>query len=195
MKSRFILMASLGLLAAGCPRSEDQNSSSSEAQQAPPPAPTGPTIAVSAAAPSSDVVSYPEQVTQSGTVKLAQQVKVHQAADTTSTMLTRLGPGTVVEKKASYGEWLLVNWPSGVGETSPGWVQSSYLVVPVITDGGVPLPSDGGVFPPDAGQLTDAGRTSIIPPPVRGGPTGSPVTPTPTGTPTGKRPTFKLGPQ
>jgi hypothetical protein len=141
--------------------------------------------------PSSDVASYPEQVTQSGTVKLSQHIKVHQAADANSTLVTRLGPGTVVEKKASYGDWVLVNWPSGVGQLSPGWVQAPYLA-PVFVDAGIPPAPDGGSGP-DAGPLSDAGRPSIIPPPTR--PTVSPTTPTPTGTTPPKRPTFKISPQ
>lgn len=184
-----VFVASMGLFAAGCNRSED-TSSAADAQAPPAATAEAPTVPASAA-PSSEVASYPEQVTQSGTVKLTQYLKVHQAADPNSTLLTRLGPGTVVEKKASYGDWMLINWPSGVGQLSPGWTQATYLA-PVVVDAGVPPAPDGG-FQPDAGPLVDAGRPSIIPPPTR--PTVRPTTePPPAGT-TQKRPTFKVAPK
>ncbi len=190
-----VLMAVL--IAAGCGRSEDVNSSSTPAQQASPPAPTpeAPTLPAKTS-PGADVASYPQQLTQSGTVKLTQPIKVYQAADASSTLVTRLGVGTVLEKKASYGDWLLVNWPSGVGEVSPGWVQAS-LIAQAHVDAGVPPPQDGG-FQPDAAPLDDPAppRPSIIPPPTRE--TAAPATPaapTPSAPQTSKRPTFKVTPK
>jgi hypothetical protein len=141
MKSWIAVMASLGLLSAGCSRSEDANSTSSE-QAAPPaplPAPTGeaPTVPASAIQPSSDAPTYPKKVT------------------------------------------------------------------PVITDAGAPPPADGGTFPPDAGPMTDAGRSSIIPRPTRSDTPTTPTTPTapakpaatPPATPTPPRPSFKVAPK
>lgn len=185
-----VLMVTLGLFAAGCQRSEETNAAA-DAQAPTAPTAEAPTVPASAA-PSSDVASYPEQVTQSGTVKLAQYIKVHQAADPNSTLLTRLGPGTVVEKKASYGDWMLINWPSGVGQLSPGWTQASYLA-PVVVDAGVPPAPDGG-FQPDAGPMADAGSgRPTIPRPTT---TERPTTPLPpAGSATTKRPTFKVTPK
>jgi hypothetical protein len=186
------------LIAAGCGRSEDVNSSSTPAQQAPPPAPTAeaPTLPAKTS-PGADVASYPQQVTQSGTVKLTQPIKVYQAADASSTLVTRLDAGTVLEKKASYGDWLLVNWPSGVGEVSPGWVQAS-LIAQAYVDAGVPPAPDGG-FLPDASRLDDdppPPRPSIIPPPTRQtAAPATPATPTPSAPQTSKRPTFKVTPK
>jgi hypothetical protein len=139
------------------------------------------------AAPTADpnaVASYPNMVAQGGTVTTSQAIKVHQAADPNSTVLTRLGPGTAVERKGSVGEWMLINWPSGVGQLSPGWVLAASLgpAVVVVTDAGAP---DSG--PKDSGAPDTGAPTSKIPKPTT-------REPTPTGTdkPGPKRPTFKV---
>lgn len=190
IRRRLGLVIAAGLFVAACGRSEDANSTNTPAQQASPPAAETPPPAASAAAATPEVANYPTQVVQSGTLKITQQVKVHQAADPDSTMLTRLGPGTVVEKKASYGDWMLVHWPSGVGQTSPGWVQVS-LLAPVIVDAGVP-----DAAPPPDGGPADAGGAKIIPRPTLGSEgTAKPTTTTPPPNTTTKRPTFKITPK
>lgn len=155
--------------------------SSEEAPKAdtPPPPPADPAAATTAApAAAGEVASYANMVAQSGTVTTQQNIKVYQAADPNSTLLTTLGPGTLVERKGSYGDWVLINWPSGVSKLSPGWVQATYLgsMTKIITDAGAPdsgtpAPQDAGTPPTDAGKITtpdasapptDAGRTRPI---------------------------------
>ena len=144
MKTRIAtcLLVSLGLLVAGCRGSEDANSSSSEAQQAAPPAQTAETPPTSTGAAEAPIVQA----------------------------------SAVAPSKSP---------PS----------------TPVITDGGVPPAPDGG-FQPDAAPMTDggpgtdAGRPSIIPPPIRQtAEEPRPKATAPTGTSTGTRPTFKVAPQ
>jgi hypothetical protein len=65
---------------------------------------------------------------------------------------------------------MLINWPSGVGQLSPGWVQAVYLgavVRPIVdagvVDSGTPVidagttTPDAGLPKPDAGTTTDGG--------------------------------------
>ncbi len=92
-------------------------------------APEPPPAASSAApvAAADDVTRYGDKETQeSGTVRVAiSMVKVYQAADTASKMLTTLSKGTLVNLKARYGNWYLVNYPSGVAQLSPGWIMAT----------------------------------------------------------------------
>jgi hypothetical protein len=160
---------------AACQGSEDAPKADT-----PPPPPADPAAAATTAAPaaSGEVANYANMVAQSGTVTTQQNIKVYQAADPNSTLLTTLGPGTLVERKGSYGDWMLIHWPSGVGKLSPGWVQAVYLgSVPKVvtdagapTDAGTPAPQDAGSAPVDAGTKpqdagappADAGRRPII---------------------------------
>jgi hypothetical protein len=172
-----VLVAATLAVGAGCKGSEEVAKTDT-----PPPPPADPASAGTAAAAStSDVASYPTQVVMGGTITTTQALKVYQAADPSSTLLTSLGPGTLVETKARYGDWMLINWPSGVGKLSPGWVQSAYLVPvkQVITDAGAP----DAAAPVDAGAK-DAG-TLPTPTPVDAGPA-----PTDAGTKT--RPIIRL---
>jgi hypothetical protein len=55
-------------------------------------------------------------------VEILKQFTVHQAADLASPTLTRVGRGTFVNVKATYSNWMLIEYPSGVGQMSPGWI-------------------------------------------------------------------------
>jgi hypothetical protein len=185
MTSRITLsiVALAVVVGASCKRGEE-TTPTTDATQA-----TSAAVVAPAPAPTADpnaVASYPNMVAQGGTVTTSQAIKVHQAADPNSTVLTRLGPGTAVERKGSVGEWMLINWPSGVGQLSPGWVLAASLgpAAVVVPDAGAP---DSGVKDSGAPD-TGAPATSKIPRPT----TNREPTPT-TGTdkPGPKRPTFK----
>ena len=72
-----------------------------------------------------------------GTFRLLRQFNVHAEADASSKKLTRLASGTLVNFKNFYRDWILVEWPSGPGELSPGWIQTkptSSVVTRVVDD-------------------------------------------------------------
>jgi hypothetical protein len=60
---------------------------------------------------------------ESGTVRvIVHHLKVFGEADETTDHIATLSYGTLVNRKARMGNWMLIDWPSGVGELSPGWV-------------------------------------------------------------------------
>jgi hypothetical protein len=161
----FLIVAATLVLGAGCKGSD-------EAQKAdtPPPPPAASTPAPTASAAATEVAV-------GGTVLTQQAIKVYQAADPASTLLTTLGPGTLVETKTRYGDWMKINWPSGVGKLSPGWCQSAYLATPraVVADAG----ADSGT------PAASASAPEKIPAPSQPSatPSATPTT-TPSATPT-----------
>jgi hypothetical protein len=116
-------IAMCGLLAAAlvfgtaCKKGDAPGGAAST--EAPPPSAPAPAPAPAAG----EVATYPNQIPQGGTVVLKVPFTVHQAADPASPVLSNLGVGTFVDLKASFSNWMLVNWPSGVGQLSPGWIQ------------------------------------------------------------------------
>ncbi|MFO0758573.1 MAG: hypothetical protein U0359_18920 [Byssovorax sp.] len=107
-------------LCAGCGKKDDGGAAPAGTDQgAAAPGSTG-----AAAAPANgEVASYPGQVQQGGTVRLLQPFTVHQAADINSPVLSHVGVGQWINLKASYSNWMLIEWPSGVGQMSPGWIE------------------------------------------------------------------------
>lgn len=87
------------------------------------PAPT-PSASAAPEPPKDEVKRYPDkEKEEKGTVRVSvANTKVYNEADATTDFKTTLAAGTFVNKKASYGNWLLVDYPSGVGELSPGWI-------------------------------------------------------------------------
>jgi hypothetical protein len=127
-------------LATGCGgnKKEDATASSASAvatTAAPPPADTAsaapaasataeaPAASGTAAAGSSEVQDYPDEVPFSQTVECLHEFTVHAAADNASTVLTKIGKGTLVNLKASHANWMKIEYPSGPAELSPGWVE------------------------------------------------------------------------
>ena len=155
------MLAAAMILGPGCKKSEDPAAAGgSAAPVTPPPEATG-------AAPTTDeVATYPNMTPQGGTVRLLQSFQVRQAADSNSKLLTGLSAGTLVDLKGSYSNWMMIMWPSGVGQLSPGWIElrsvNDNRVTQVVRDAGVP---DVAVIPdaaPDVGvPVVDAGR--VIP--------------------------------
>lgn len=117
--------------------------------------------------PADDVKHYPEEVPAGGTFVTKKAFTVYQAADTSSKELGHLGPGTLINLKSTYMNWMLVEWPSGVGELSPGWLEvkvhdTTIQQTQTPVDAGVDAakPVDAATPVVDAGKApVDAGRT------------------------------------
>lgn len=150
----------------GCKKGEEAGtaaatSGGSEA----PPAGGDPNAAAAGAVPT----SFPDMVPQGGTRKLLQSFTVKQAPDPNSPTLTRLGAGTLVDLKGSKGNWMLIMWPSGVGQLSPGWIElqfgdttkTSIVTRPVVDAGAPPPVVDAGPPPADAGPRRPAIRIPL----------------------------------
>ena len=102
----------------------------------------------SAAAAAGGVTTYPTQVVQGGTVRLVDGFTVHSAADQNSPVLTRLGVGTLINLKASYSNWMMIEYPSAVATMSPGWIQLRDATDPRVTSNvAAPAPTPTVVAP------------------------------------------------
>lgn len=112
------------VLIAGCKKKDDSGSAGETTGGADPGAiaPAG-----QASGEQNGVMRYTDEAPESGTVATRSSAKVRKAADDSSDLLTTLGPGTNVDRKARKGTYSLVMWPSGVGQLSPGWVATSSL--------------------------------------------------------------------
>lgn len=71
----------------------------------------------------SEIKRYDDEVPQGGTVRLKVPFKARQAADLSSKEVASLAPGTLINLKASHSNWMLIEYPSGVGELSMGWIE------------------------------------------------------------------------
>lgn len=71
-----------------------------------------------------EVKRYPDkEIDESGTVRvIVNHLKVFPEADATVDHIATLSFGTLVNRKARMGDWMLIDYPSGVAELSPGWV-------------------------------------------------------------------------
>jgi hypothetical protein len=77
-----------------------------------------------------DVTRYKdkEKEVEGVVVVLEKDVKVFNETDEDSDHVATLNKGIFVNRLASVDEdWLLVEFPSGVGELSPGWVEAKFL--------------------------------------------------------------------
>ncbi|MBW2453234.1 MAG: hypothetical protein JRI68_01935 [Deltaproteobacteria bacterium] len=114
---------------------------------------------------SGDVETYPEMTKAGGTFRLLKSFQVYRAADESSTRLTGLAAGTLVDFKHFYRDWIMIHWPSGPGQLSPGWIHIRPAERHVVTkkaekpDAGVEVVVDAGVEVKDAGvEVKDAGK-------------------------------------
>ena len=105
------------------PLCKKEEPTANSAETPPPPPPTTADPGDAGAAGSSEVATYPTQIPFGGTVRLLRPFQVYQAADPGSKVLGGLAAGTLVDLKASFSNWMLINWPSGIGQLSPGWIQ------------------------------------------------------------------------
>jgi hypothetical protein len=94
------------------------------------PAPTTPEAAIAdVGAKLGDVKRYPDkEKAQTGTARiLADGVKVFDEADDKTADVATLDKDLLVFRLASIPDWELVEFPSGVGKVSPGWVPAKSL--------------------------------------------------------------------
>jgi hypothetical protein len=117
----------------------------------------------------------------SGVRVTADTLKVYDQADTTTDDVAVLPKGALVFRQVKMGDFSLVEFPSGVGQFSQGWVETKGLSTTVekvtraaalgenktatvtTKDGGAPAPKpDAGAAKPDAG----AAKPKPEPPPV-----------------------------
>lgn len=157
-------------------------------EEPPPPAPPPPAPTPTASAeppkaePKKDEVKRygDKEKDESGTVAvLLPNAKVYNEADDSTSHIATLSKGTLVNRKARYSNWMLVDWPSGVGELSPGWVVTKHLDdkvlkidldkvknqdAGVVVDASVATP-DAAAVTPDAAAVTtpDAATTPQVP--------------------------------
>ncbi len=117
--------ALLGTLPS-CKKKDKDEDSTADSAAAPAPPPAEPPPADTAAAPApltgKEVKRYPNETPiGNATVRAVVPFNVYREADLTSERLGGIAAGTFVNVMATYSNWILVEWPSGVGELSPGW--------------------------------------------------------------------------
>lgn len=114
---------------SGCKKKEETTAAESAAP-APEAAPAAPAPAESAA-PSEgaeeggddDVESCPGQTPASGTVRVKINFNAYKKTDLASEKVGTIPAGTLIDLKATCSNWMLVEFPVGVGELGPGWIQ------------------------------------------------------------------------
>jgi hypothetical protein len=134
--------------------------------EAPAPVASASAEPVASAAPSAaavdagaDVKRYGvQEVVEGGTVKIiGDHVPVYAEASTAAPRKTDLVRGTLVNLKASYQGYMLIEYPSGPAELSLGWVVSKGN----LSEERLPTP-DAGTVVHDAGvAIPDAGAPAI----------------------------------
>jgi hypothetical protein len=160
-------------LGAACGKKADDSGTSDTATPPTGPVPTGGTPQAG------DIARYPDEIPMGGTKKTLVSFTIHQAADGNSPVVSRVGPGTFINLKASKSSWMLIEYPSGVGQLSPGWINldrhdaskvqdAKDIDAGVAKDAGAPdtgAPDAGAKdagAPADAGAAkTDSGRGTI----------------------------------
>jgi hypothetical protein len=161
-------------------------SASAAAAAAPPPAPAEPVAPVEAAK-LGDVKRYSDKEKKSdeGAVRvLAEDLKVFNEADGKTAEVATLPKDALVFRLAEVDGFQLVEFPSGVGQFSQGWVEAKGLsdkpekvareavlsekkVAKVKTDGGV-SPSASGSASASASAKATASASVLPPPPTPG---------------------------
>ncbi len=115
-----MIVASLALNIAACKKNDATENAAPDTSgnTIGTPAPTTDT-----AAPGT-VASYPTQVNMGSTTRQTlQSFTVKQAADNNSATIGHVSVGTWINIKASYSNWYLIEFPTGVGQLSPGWIE------------------------------------------------------------------------
>jgi hypothetical protein len=148
-------------LGAACGKKADDSGTSDTSTPPAPPAPTG------ATPQAGEIARYPDEVPMGGTKKTLVSFTIYQAADQSSPVVSRIGPGTFINLKASHSSWMLIEYPSGVGQLSPGWINldrhdSTKVQDSAPVDAGVVKDAAADTGAPDAGKdaaPADAGKT------------------------------------
>lgn len=112
-----------------------QAAAAASAAQAAAAASASATAPVTSAAPSAPVLGEvnrftDKEKTATGSTKVAiDQSKVYDEPDATKPSVASLPKDLLVTRMAALGaDWVLVEFPSGVGKVSPGWVEAKSLV-------------------------------------------------------------------
>ena len=70
------------------------------------------------------VATYPNQVNMGSiTRQTLQSFTVKAAADNNAATIGHVSVGTWINIKASYSNWFMIEFPTGVGQLSPGWIE------------------------------------------------------------------------
>ncbi len=120
----------------------------------------------------------------SGVRVTADELKVYDQADTKTDDVAVLPKGALVFRQVKMDDFTLVEFPSGVGQFSQGWVETKGLSTTVekvtraaalgenktatvkTKDGGAPAPADAGAAKTDAGAAKKDTSPKPEPPPV-----------------------------
>lgn len=94
-----------------------------------PPAVTPPSVAADASPKLGEVKRYAdEEKAQTGAARILENgAKIFNEADDKTAEVATLDKGLLVFRLASLPDWELVEFPSGVGKVSPGWVQAKFV--------------------------------------------------------------------
>jgi hypothetical protein len=128
-----------------------------------------------------DVVRYTGmEIGDTGQFSVRQTVVARKAADYTSTVVSTLRTGTVVNRIARYGNYSLVAW-AGLGGTQQGWIDTNaaFTVRPVILDAGIDVSQIGTPVFGNVGTPPIATPPPTPPPPPPPPPTLKPPPPPP----------------
>ena len=82
---------------------------------------TGPGTGVMAA-PESDVTRYSDEGPEIGTTTVRRVAVARKAADQGAEIITRIGPGTAINKKARKGPYYLVEYPAAPNQMRLAWI-------------------------------------------------------------------------
>jgi hypothetical protein len=155
-----MIVASLALNIAACkkndaPENAAPDTSGSTIGQ---PAPTAAALAVG------EVASYPTQVNMGSTTKQTlQSFTVKQAADNNSATIGHVSVGTWINIKASYSNWYLIEFPTGVGQLSPGWIELRGGVNdPRLNQNTTPTPTTTTTTTTTVPPVVDAGAPPVV---------------------------------
>ena len=139
-----LMAALLAINVAACKKSDPTDGSAPENSGAlgTPPAPAAPAAGA--------VATYPNQVNMGSiTRQTLQSFTVKSAADNTAATIGHVSVGTWINIKASYSNWFMIEFPTGVGQLSPGWIELR-----------------GGVSDPRLNQTPTPTTTTVVPPVV-----------------------------
>ena len=114
-----MMAASLAINVAACKKSDPTGGTAPDNSGA---VGTAPSAAEAPAAGA--VTTYPNQVNMGSiTRQTLQSFTVKQSADNNSATIGHVSVGTWINIKASYSNWFMIEFPTGVGQLSPGWIE------------------------------------------------------------------------
>ncbi len=126
------------------------------------------TASVARAAPSAAVLGEVKRLRDkekaaSGSTKVAlEQSKVYNEPDATTPSVASLPKDLVVTRLATLGtDWVLVEFPSGVGKVSPGWIEAKSLVAPLSVASTKPATSASAAVLASAKPATTAVASTV----------------------------------